>query len=1097
MKKFAVLLALLGACAPSSADKTDALYEGFVDPPNPARPQAWWHWMNGYIDAQEARKDLEWLRSVGVGGVQVFEVGLGPEAPLEQRVVYGTDAWRTAIEAAAASAKSLGLDFAITTSPGWSATGGPWVEPADAMKKLVWSVTPVNGRRKTRMRLQVPPSVAGPYQDIPASVVGGTYDTPGYYRDIVTLAVPVDAATATYTVFAIDEIPMGAEQLGDGKFWPASVVTADGNGEASVRLTVEKPVSIQGVTVGLPGARGFGTPEPPYVELQYSIDGVTFLKLAELPATHSMVRSASFAPVRASFFRLLLAPSKAPGFMASLDYAPGAMQLPVPGNAASYEVSEIILHTGPRIHAVEEKAGFATAADYYELATPTHLQATTRSQDIVDVTRLVDEDGVLHWNVPPGDWQILRIGFSLTGKHNGPAPREATGLEVDKLSADSVVRYLNAYLSTYSDEGGALFDGITGLLSDSIESGPQNWTENLPAEFKRRHGYDPLPWLPTITGLIIDSPEASDRFLWDFRETIASLYAKSHYGVIDNAAASRALTYYAEALEDHRPQLGNDLDMRASADVPMAAFWFFAPPKGPKATYVMDVKGAASVANVYGRPVVAVEAMTTFGHPWAVGPRELKIAADRAFVAGGNRLMLHSSVHQAVSRNHTPGQSIMPLLGHYFNRNVTWSGLAKPWIDYLARTQFLLQQGHFVADFAYFIGEEAPVTGLFGDSAPAGIPEGFDYDFVSAQGLEQLAVDDDGLKARSGTRYRFLFLGGSSRQMTLAVLNRIRALAIEGVVIAGQKPFTSPSLRDDKEEFAALVETVWALDNVIDADSPDEAIRSLELKPGWEFASSGMSISHPLAVHRRRLPDGEIYYVVNTLADRVDGTFRIEATRMDLEFWHPTTGSRRAPRISQIAGGGTDIDLELAPHESVFVVVRSRHQDRQTLKPRSSKPEKVISFASNWTVSFDPQFAEVGDLAMPEVAPLDQHGDPRVRYYSGLTTWSNTVALSASDLEAVSEASLSVAGVGDIAEVRVNGVVAGSLWTPPYQLELKPYLMPGKNRIDIEVANLWANRLIGLARESRAVDSFPDSVYEDNAPLRTAGLVGPAKLAIR
>lgn len=1076
----------------------DTFYDAFVNPPKEAAPHVWWHWMNGHIDAAEAEKDLEWLRATGIGGVQLFEAGLGPEAPPDRRVEYGTKLWVKALETSVRSAKTLGLEFAITTSPGWSATGGPWVRPADAMKKLVWSASQVTGGEPITVQLREPPAVAGPYQDIPVSVLGGNPGISEFYKDVVTLAVPVD--TQPTPVFAIaSSAPITEQQwMQDGRFWPAAELAAGDNDDAWLLFVAEEPVTVQAVTLGLPGRRGFGSPEPPHAELQYSSDGKVFQTIVDLPSTKSLVRSASFEPVRATHFRIRLSPSRKPGFMESLSYAPGAARLPLPRQARSFSVSEVEFHAGPRVHAVEEKAGFAPAPDYYAVATPATLGTTARLDEIVDVSVFVDERDVLSWEAPAGDWQILRFGFSLTGQENGPAPREGTGLEVDKLSGERVARYMDTYLSLYEDEEGALLDGISGLLSDSIESGAQNWTEGLPARFMAMHGYDPMRWLPTIAGIVIDGPDESDRFLWDFRDTISMLLTEAHYETIARITKSRGLTYYAEALEDHRPQLGNDLDMRASADVPMAAFWFFPPDREPKATYVADLKGAASVAHFYGKPVVAVEAMTTFGFPWAVGPAELKRAADRAFLAGGNRLMLHSSVHQAGGRNFTPGQSMVPLLGHYFNRNVAWADFAKYWVDYLARSQFLLQQGRYAADFAYFVGEEAPVTGLFGDEAPAAITAGYQYDFLSASMLGALAVQDRILVTPGGMRYRFLFLGGSSGIMTLATLRRVHALASEGAIVVGRRPYASPSLGDDQATFLELVEATWSMPGVIDAKTPDDVFQALGMTPGWQFSVRGDSGGAGLDALKRNLPDGELYFVVNTTNANTRATLSIPPTLLQPEIWDAVTGKRQRPENRTPVDGDVDIGLDLAPYQSVFVVLRDSlgGAPRQPGPTTPADAPLVLTFDTGWDVTFDANYGQVPARTIAELSPLNEDKAQDVRYYSGVTTYSSRITTSRQQLDAAGEALLQVRSVADIAEVTVNGCVAGSLWTPPYELDLKPYLEDGSNEVTIRVANLWANRLIGLAHDSRSVEGFPVGVYEAGAPLRPAGLIGPVSLKL-
>src|SRR5436189_1200164 len=145
----------------------DALESGFVDPPDSAKPRVWWHWMNGNVTKEGIKLDLEWMRRVGIGGFQNFDASLNTPKVVEKRLVFMTPEWRDAFHYAATLADRLGLEMAIAGSPGWSESGGPWVPPAQAMKKLVWSETRVEGGRPFTGVLPRPPSTTGPFQDLP------------------------------------------------------------------------------------------------------------------------------------------------------------------------------------------------------------------------------------------------------------------------------------------------------------------------------------------------------------------------------------------------------------------------------------------------------------------------------------------------------------------------------------------------------------------------------------------------------------------------------------------------------------------------------------------------------------------------------------------------------------------------------------------------------------------------------------------------------------------------------------------------------------------------------------------------------------------
>ena len=582
------------------------------------------------------------------------------------------------------------------------------------MKKLVWSETVIAGGRHFIGHLPSPPDVAGPFQQIPKSAVQAHVpsDLPHFYRD--SRVVAFRDTTRSVIRPASAHSPAGvvdADLLNDQNYETGVPLPQD---EAWLEYRFSGPQRVSAVVLGLPTQQGFGSAPSPLAIFQGSDDGVHFRTLVTLPTTSSPVRSVSFAPVSAKTFRIVLAADPGKSSMDAL--APGVVMLPMPAPSKTYMVTEWQMYADSRVNAFAEKAGFAAAPDYYALDTPSAAaKHPVRLSDVIDLTPRMRADGTLVWSAPSGGiWRVLRIGYSLTGQRNGPAPPDATGLEVDKLSGSAVARYFDTYLSQYERVLASAPGALGSLLTDSIESGPQNWTDGLIEQFRRLRGYDPVRWLPVLTGVVINSAAESDRFLWDFRRTLSDLLASEYYGQAAAKAHERGWQYYAEALEDHRPQLGDDMQMRSAADIPMGAMWMFARGAQPKPTYVADLQGAASVAHVFGKPVVAAESLSAFGQPWGFSPRDLKHVGDLEFALGVNRFAIHESAHQPfVDRR--PGLALNPMLGQYFNRNETWAPMAHAWVSYLSRSSFLLQQGKPRAGIAYFYGEEAPLTSLFGE----------------------------------------------------------------------------------------------------------------------------------------------------------------------------------------------------------------------------------------------------------------------------------------------------------------------------------------------------------------------------------------------
>ena len=365
--------------------------------------------------------------------------------------------------------------------------------------------------------------------------------------------------------------------------------------------------------------------------------------------------------------------------------------------------------------------------------------------------------------------------------------------------------------------------------------------------------------------------------------------------------------------------------MRAHADVPMAAMWAYGKDNAPRPTFIGDIRGAASVAHIYGQNLVAAESFTSAFSPWAFAPSDLKHIADMEFALGVNRPVIHTSVHSPMD-DHEPGLSLA-IFGQYFNRHETWAGMARPWVDYLARSSFLLQQGRHVADIAYFYGEEAPLTALNLNAPLADVPLGYGFDYVNADVLAHaLEVADRDLISKSGARYRLLYLGGTSRRMTLPTLRRIAALAEAGATVVGNPPTASPSLADDPAAFARLVARLWpATGNAhigrgrVIAGDLAAALQRLGLDP--DVALDRQVGGAAILVQHRRLPDADIYYLANTSQHAFNAEAKFRVAGREAAIWHADSGATE-PVSFRIEHGRTRVPLMLGPLESTFFVFR-------------------------------------------------------------------------------------------------------------------------------------------------------------------------------
>jgi hypothetical protein len=1090
------------------APAAPALEQQFASPPAAARPRVWWHWMNGNITEDGIAKDIAWMKRVGIGGLQNFDAALTTPAIVPSRLAYMTPEWKKAFRFAAAEADRNGLELAIAASPGWSETGGPWVQPKDGMKKLVWSVTEVAGGVPFDGRLADPPRATGPFQDVavdsgPGAGMGGTPPVPpSYYADVAVLAVRAPEFEALLTPRFTDNhgMPVDATPLTDGDLRTTVEIALEG---AAITANYRRPQTIRSATVFIPGGSGswFGPSLAP--RLEASEDGRTWRAVAELPAA-DVPTTASFAPVTADRFRVVFARNPARsanplGGVPGVDDSFSARATAVP---TVVKVGELRLSAEPRVNQYEAKAGFRVASDYYALdASAGPDLPGVPLGDVVDLTARLQPDGRLDWTPPAGRWRVVRLGASLTGKTNHPATAEATGLEVDKYDGAAVRRYLETYLDMYRDATGPeLFGkrGLRALLTDSIEVGPSNWTPRMVEEFRARRGYDPTPWLPALTGVIVGSRAQSDRFLFDFRRTLADLVASEHYGTVAQVAHERGLVVYGEALESGRPSLGDDMAMRAHADIPMAALWTWRPEAGPNVGAYPDMKGAASVAHLRGRPFVAAESMTSAMSPWAHAPADLRRVIDLEFAYGINRPVIHTSVHQPVD-DKQPGLSLA-IFGQFFNRHETWAEMARPWIDYISRNALMLQQGRNVADVLYFYGEEGPLTALYQKKAVADAPRRYAYDFVDAGSLDLLTVTGGDLTAKGGARYRVLYLGGSSRLMTLATLRRIAALAEAGATVVGRAPEGSPSLGDDAAEHAALVRKLWAggettavgKGRVIASSDVESALASIGIPP--DFRTDAGPEAEILFLHRR-LADGDVYYVDNRRArtETVEARFRVTGKKP--EIWRADTGDREAVSY-RIENGEAVVPLEIAPEDSFFVVFRRPAAARSATVSRPSW-KTAASLDAPWQVAFQAGRGAPESITLAGPQPLSESADPGVRYFSGVSTWTTTFA-APKGWAAGAPLQLDLGRVGDVAEVRVNGTFVGTVWKAPWTVDVGRAARSGENALEVRVANLWVNRLIGDAQPGATKVAFVTiPTYRKDAPLRPSGILGPVTLAVR
>ncbi len=1090
-----------------SGETSDPLVAGFDQPPASAKPRVWWHWIDGNVSQDGIQRDLVWLNQVGVGGVHNFDAALagpgGGTAPLvEQRVAYLTPRWRDLFRFAVTRAQQLGMEFTIAASPGWSESGGPWVKPEQAMKKLVWSETLVEGGKRFKGRLPQPPRVTGPFQSVPFTSVpfASNEKLPEYYADAAVFAYRAPATealdTAAHPSVTSSAGTIDPKLLSDGDLSQAASLPYGDGKTAWIQFAYASPQRIQSITVSVarpPGLAPSDMASGGAIWLEASDDGQTFRRVVDIPRDGASEQTVSFAPTTARVFRLVLErPTPRPS---PLDALLGRSSAPPP---TAHQVFECVLHTGPRINRFEDKAGFTTRAigpsdDTVAIDT----REAISKEAVIDLSSRLRPDGTLDWVPPRGRWIVLRYGYSLTGRTNHPASREGTGLEVDKLNKDHVKAYFDAYFSEYEKTLDAQLIGKQGLqymLNDSYEAGIANWTDDILAQFQRRRGYDAHPWLPVLTGRVVVSSTASDRFLWDFRQTLGDLIADAHYGELSDLLHEHGMGRYGESHESGRAFIGDGMQVKKSADVPMGALWSSTLGQ-PRETFDADIRESASVAHIYGQKFVAAESLTAFGNTFAFTPETLKVYADRELAMGLNRFVIHTSVHQPDNRP-GPGVTLGPF-GQWFTRHETWAKEAGPWISYLTRSAYLLQQGRFVADIAYLYGEGNNITNLFGRNPPP-IPAGYNFDYVNADALANaFTVKGGRLSTPSGMTYRVLALDPSTARMSLPVLRKIRDLVQQGAKVVGARPVMTPSLTDDEAEFTSIVERLWGSGTSQGDGSAvlpvplDEALHQLSIEPDCTF--NGSTAGQDLRYVHRALEDGEIYFVANGSADpqSVEASFRVSGRAP--EIWRADTGGRR-PATYRAEGSRTVVSLKLGPYDAVFVVFRQAttetHRD-----VAEAVPATVQSVQGPWDVSFPPGLGAPASRHFDVLSSWTSNPDPGIKYFSGTATYITTFGADKKRFTKNGHVRLNLGEVKNIAEVSMNGRSLGVLWRKPFVVDVTSALQPGKNRLEVKVTNVWPNRMIGDKQPGAqriAYSTFDP--FKADSPLLPSGLLGPVTL---
>lgn len=914
-----VVVTLMGSVAVvkdgSAVEMTEAsLYEGFVNPADDCRPRTWWHWMDDNVTQYGISKDLEAMKEIGLKGAQIFYIG--GNAATEGELSMLSPAWLDAVEHAAKECDRLGLRLGSTSAAGVSGSGGPWITPALSMQELAWRDVMVKGPLNGEVKLPKP------------------RETMGYYRDLAVFAFPALAGDATPVAALRPKVSSNLKDVDwaaaiDGD--PESFVELPpkapaGHGSTYVSFEFEDPVKLSSLVLQL-----FEQCSNRSVKLSISEDGQAWRPIAVASCRRGHVPAGRDELIEGFRTR----ESRFAKFEFTGSHSREATRL--------YELN----FQAARLQRIHAKAGRGSARP--DLSTPSRQSIPKEElialDSIIDLTDKLHPDGTLACSLPAGNWTILRIGHTAKGNKVTPASGAAEGLEVDKLSAVAMEHHFHeGVLGHLVERFGALTGDVFNCVTiDSWEAGCQTWTKDFAEQFQQLRGYWNRKWLITVTGRIVEDLDLTERFLWDYRRTIADLLVDGYYGTLKRLCNERGVLLEGEAPGTGIPTIADGIQSLGMMDIPQGEFWIGGEPHPDQPKWVGgndNTKEPASAAHVYGKEIVSCEAFTSFGHHdgWTQYPHKLKPIGDRQFCKGMNEIVFHRFAHQPDDR--FPGQSLGQF-GLNFDRTLTWWKPGRAWIDYLTRSQYMLRQGRFFADVCYYYGEDSPNSAFY--FAPEQLdprkmmkpvlPEGYDYDVCDWTTFDMMTVEDGFVVLPSGMRYRYLVLPQGARY-TPKALEKVVELVHAGATVIGSKPTRSPSLSDyprADQRIQQLAAGLWpdvdelgerrvGKGRVITGNSFEAIFKEDALLPDF-VADSSLDDSEVCYIHRK-LQFGELYYVSNQKERIEELTLQFRVTGHVPEAWDPVTGKKSELVMFHDNGTSTTVPLRMMPYDAQFIVFK-------------------------------------------------------------------------------------------------------------------------------------------------------------------------------
>ncbi|MEO8657213.1 MAG: glycosyl hydrolase [Bryobacteraceae bacterium] len=1056
----------------------DQLNAGFLAPPPSAKPWVFFLWSN-HRDRKALTTDLEALQSRGVGGLMLYS---GEVDRLSQ-------SWNEDFRFLLAEAARLGLVVNANIATGLN-TDGTWVTPDIAAKRLVYSETQVQGPQTADILLPVPLTVDR------------------YYEDVAVVAVR-EKDSAPVTPSAVTASSTQGGYVGEWN-WPSAFV-CDRDPESywradpTVPPTTDKPAWLD-LYFGemLPAVGLYIAPAPDggprECELQASQDGklqtvLTFtMEIGE-------AKRLSFPRTTSSRFRLLIHSAHVPDIKVAEAWLLREGDEPYSRHGLKWWPFK----SGNRGFWDYPKEGPSVLSDEHP-----GDDFDVRSGSVIDLAANMKGHGALSWEVPAGRWTVLRFGSTVIPPRSDCELHSPCSQMLDVFNTASADANVATEVRSVVAIAGALAGTtLTSVHLDSYECGVNdhgqlpNWTVDFREQFRKRRGYDILPYLPILAQRIVESREVSNRFLWDFRRSIADLYT-AYY------ARLQQLTHQYNLKSHHENGYGtypfphiDGLQAFGQDDVPQGEFWTATPIMSQFFHFCNSVRTAASAAHIYGKQLVQAEAFSTWLPAYQCYPAVMKPFGDEAFCDGLQQCVIFCSSSQT---SEVPGAN--PAGYEIFNRHITWHKQSGAFFDYLSRCEYLLQQGQFAADVVYLNAEGATQFVPSKEFLKPALPAGYDFDAINADVLlNRISAAPGRILLPDGMSYRLLVLP-ERREMSLPVLRKIKELIEAGATVLGNRPLRSVGLSgqpQSDQRVTALADEIWAPGGTSTGDrrlgkgrvvwgkDPSALLSEMNVSPDFEIREPAQGLK--IRFTHRRSEGTDIYFVANleNAERKVQCLFRIVG--LQPEILDPLTGRVWDAGDFRHEHGRTVLPLTFAPHQSFFVIFRKAAALPKTRRPNLPAISSSVELTGPWTVHFDPKWGGPASVVFQTLEDWTKRPEDGLKYYSGTATYQKTFQLPQAFGRPGSRLLLDLGEIGDLAEVRLNGKTLGVLWTKPYRIDITEALQGANNLLEIDIVNMWTNRLIGdAALPPTQRFTTGAAMVKKGDRLLPSGLLGPVRL---